>query len=91
MNIAMVVLLASIAVHAYFKLDRKEQSHRLFLILILLTIVILILEIFSVALNSGNYRNLIIVHRMIDTLGFALSPLVPIWIVGLTPWTLSRF
>lgn len=78
MNIFMVILLASIAVHAYFKLDRKEQSHRLFFVLILLTILILILEILSVALNSGNYISLITAHKLVDTSGFTLCPLVPI-------------
>jgi len=81
MNIFMVMLLSSIAAHAYFKLDRKEQVHRLFLVLILLTILILILEIISVALNSGYYINFIIAHRLVDTLGFTLAPLVPIMAV----------
>ncbi|MEG6586579.1 GGDEF domain-containing protein [Dendrosporobacter sp. 1207_IL3150] len=78
MNICMVILLSSIAVHAYFKLDRKEQVNRLFLALIFLTILILILEILSVLLNSSNYTNLIILHKLVDTLGFTLTPLVPI-------------
>ncbi|MCE5286335.1 MAG: GGDEF domain-containing protein [Pelosinus sp.] len=74
----MVMLLSSIAVHAYFKLDRKEQVYRLFLALIGLTILILLLEILSVVLNSGHYINFISVHKLVDTLGFMLSPLVPI-------------
>jgi diguanylate cyclase (GGDEF)-like protein len=77
-NIFMVMLLSSIAVHAYFKLDRKEQVYKSFLVLILLTVLILILEILSVALNSGYYINFITVHRLVDTLGFTLAPLVPI-------------
>ncbi len=78
MNIFMVILLAVIAGHAYFKLDRRKQVHRVFLVLILLTILILILEILSVALNSGYYIHFIIAHKLVDTLGFTLSPLVPI-------------
>jgi len=77
MNIFMAVLLSSIAVHAYFKLDRKEQVHRIFLGLMLFTILILILEILSVVLNSGYDINFIIAHKLVDTLGFTLSPLVP--------------
>ena len=77
LNIFMVMLLSSIAGHAYFKLDRSEQAHRLFFRLILLTLFILVLEILSVALNSREYADYIIVHRLVDTLGFALSPLVP--------------
>ena len=78
MNIFMVILLSSIAVHAYFKLDIKERVHRSFLQIILLTILILILEIFSVVLNSDYYINYIVAHKLVDTLGFTLAPLVPI-------------
>lgn len=81
MNIFMVILLFSIAVHAYFKLNRKEQADKLFSALILLTIVILILEILSVVLNSGYYINFISMHKLVDTLGFTLTPLVPIFAV----------
>lgn len=77
----MVILLSSIAVHACFKIDRKEQVNRLFLALIFLTILILILEILSVLLNSSNYGNLVIAHKLVDTLGFTLSPLVPMFAV----------
>jgi len=78
MNIFMVILLSSIAIHACLKLDRKENIHRLFLTLIFLTILILILEIMSVVLNSSDYINFIIVHKLVDTIGFILAPLVAI-------------
>ena len=78
MNIFMVILLSSIAVHACFKLERKEQVNRLFLALIFLTILILILEILSVSLNSSTYIDYIILHKLVDTLGFTLAPLVSI-------------
>lgn len=78
MNIFMVILLSSIAVHACFKLDKKEIVHRLFLVLIFLTMLILILEILSVLLNSSDYINFIMAHKLVDTLGFTLAPLVPI-------------
>ena len=78
MNIFMVILLSLIAVHAFFKLNRKAHGYRLFLALIFLTILILILEILSVLLNSSNYSNFITAHKLIDTIGFTLTPLVPI-------------
>lgn len=78
LNIFMVILLSSIAVHACFKLNRKELLHRLFLVLIFLTILILILEILSVLLNSSSYMHFMTAHKLVDTLGFTLSPLVPI-------------
>lgn len=79
MNIFMVILLSLIAVHAFFTLGRKAHAaHRLFLALIFLTILILILEIFSVLLNSNAYINFITIHKLVDTIGFTLTPLVPI-------------
>ena len=78
LNIFMVILLSLIAVHAFFKLNKKAHDQRLFLALIFLTILILILEILSVLLNSGDYINFITAHKLVDTIGFALTPLVPI-------------
>jgi diguanylate cyclase (GGDEF)-like protein len=78
MNIFMVILLILIAAHAFFKLNRKAHDHRLFLVLIFLTILILILEILSVLLNSSNYINFNTAHKLVDTIGFTLTPLVPI-------------
>lgn len=81
MNIFMGILLSFIAAHACFKLDRKEQVHRFFLSLIFLTIFILLLEILSVLLNSSEFIRYITIHKMVDTLGFTLTPLVPICVV----------
>ncbi|MEN6564902.1 MAG: GGDEF domain-containing protein [Veillonellales bacterium] len=78
LNIFMVILLFTIAVHGSFRLNRKEEVHRLFLTLICLTIFILILEILSVVLNSSDYIDFIVIQRLVDTLGFTLTPVVPI-------------
>lgn len=72
----MVILLAIISLHAYYKLDRKETGQRYFFVLVLLTLMILILEILSVALNSGLDLRYLMAHKLVDTLGFALAPLV---------------
>lgn len=78
LNIFMVILLFSIAVHGCFRLNKKEEVHRLFLALICLTIFILILEILSVVLNSSDYINFIVIQKLVDILGFTLTPIVPI-------------
>lgn len=78
LNIFMVLLLFSIAVHGCFRLNKKEEVHRLFLTLICLTIFILILEILSVILNSSDYINFIVAQKLVDTAGFTLAPVVPI-------------
>lgn len=77
----MVILLASIAVHAWFKLDKKNQAHQLFFRLILLTIVILLLEILSVFLNSSSYTDFMFVHKLVNVIGFTLTPFVPIYAI----------
>lgn len=81
MNIFMGMLLSFIAAHACCKLDRKEQLNRFFLSLIFLTIFILVLEILSVLLNSGEFIRYTAIHKIVDTLGFTLTPLVPICVV----------
>jgi len=78
LNIFMVILLFCIAVHAYFALNRKNQSDRLFLTLILLTIFILVLEILSVVLNSRDYIDFMSLQKVVDILGFSLTPAVPV-------------
>jgi diguanylate cyclase (GGDEF)-like protein len=74
----MVILLSSIFGYACFKFDRKEHALRLFFALIVVTILILVLEILSVALNASHNINFISAHKLVDTLGFTLAPLVPI-------------
>ena len=74
----MVILLAIISIHAYYKLDRNEKGQRYFFVLVLLTLMILILEILSVALNSSLDRRYLLAHKLVDTLGFLLTPLVPV-------------
>ena len=74
----MVILLISIATHTYLNFDRKEAVHRFLFILIVLTIAVLLLEIFSVLLNSVYYIKFMTIHKTVDTLGFALTPWIPV-------------
>ena len=80
MNLFMVLLLSLVAVHAFSKLQRRANAdHRMFLALLVLTMGMLVLEIFSVVLNSPAFIGFITVHRLVDTIGFTLTPLVPIF------------
>lgn len=78
LNIFMVILLFSIAVHGFIRLNRKEEVHRLFLTLICLTIFILVLEILSVVLNSQEYINFIVLQKIVNSIGFVLTPVIPL-------------
>ena len=80
MNLFMVLLLSLVAVHAFSKLQRRGNAdHRVFLALLVLTMVMLVLEIFSVVLNSPAFIGFITVHKLVDMIGFTLTPLVPIF------------
>lgn len=75
LDVFMVLLLVSIAIHAYVKLDRRVPANRLFIGLILLTIGILVLEILSVVLNSPDF---LVAEKVVNAAGFSLTPLLPI-------------
>lgn len=77
----MIILLTGIIIHAYFNLDQKERANKLFFRSMFLTLIILFLEILSVVLNSGFDPRFITAHKMVNTLGFTLAPLVPIYAV----------
>ena len=75
-NVFMVILLLSIAVHAYLNFNRRESAQQSFFGLLLLTILVLVLEILSVLLNSPSHKNLLTLHKIVDTAGFAIAPMV---------------
>jgi len=75
LDIFMILLLVSIAIHAYGKLNRRDSANRLFVDLILLTISILALEILSVVLNSPDF---LVMAKVVNATGFVIAPLLPI-------------
>lgn len=77
MNIYLTLLLVSIAIHACLKLERREQGNPLFLVLLLLTLLILVLETFSVFFAAPEYQRAGGFQRIIEVLGFALAPVLP--------------
>ena len=77
MNIYLTLLLISIAIHACLKLERREQGNPLFLVLLLLTLLILVLETFSVFFAAPDYQRTGGLQKIIEVLGFALAPLLP--------------
>lgn len=78
-NIFMSILLSIVTAHAYFKLDRKNQIHQLFLFLLFTTLLVLLLEIISVVLNSTEYKQFIFGHKLVDTIGFIIAPFVSVF------------
>lgn len=76
LNIFMVILLLSIAVHAYLHQDRNDRVRQSFFGLTMLTLLVLVLEILSVMLNSSSYVKFITLHKIVDTAGFTIAPIV---------------
>jgi len=78
MNFFILILLFSIGVHAYLKLDKKEQIHRLFLTLLSFTILMLFLTNCRVVLHSSNQNDFFMLQKMLEIVFFVLSPIIPI-------------
>jgi len=73
-NIVLSILLIVLLVHAYFNMNRKKITNRLFIWIMGLTLLTLILEIFSVLLDNPNFRQFMILHKLVNIIGFILAP-----------------
>lgn len=76
-NIVLFILLLILLGHMYFNMNRKNITNRLFMWVMGLTAVTLMLEIFSVILNNENLKQFIVLHNMINVIGFTVSPIIP--------------
>ena len=73
-NIVLSILLAILLVHAYFNMNRKKITNALFMWIMLLTLFTLILEIFSVILNNSDFKQFIVLNKLVNITGFILAP-----------------
>lgn len=76
-NIVLSILLSILFVHAYFKMNRKKITNRLYMWIMGLTWVTLILEIFSVLLNNPNLKQFMVLHKLVNVIGFIVAPCIP--------------
>jgi len=76
-NIILSILLSILLGHAYFNINRKKITNGLFIWIMGLTWIVLLLEIFSVTLNSKKLSQFILVHKFVDKSGFILTPIIP--------------
>lgn len=76
-NIVFSILLMSLFIHAFFKMNRKTTTNRLYMWIIGLTCFILVFEIFSVLLNEPNMSQWIILNKTVNTIGFIVTPCIP--------------
>jgi len=76
-NLVLSLLLLILMVHAHFKMNKKIETNRMFIWLMSGILIILILEALSVVLNTPYHVTWIAFHKVVNVLGFALSPLIP--------------
>jgi len=73
-NIVLSILLIVLLVHAYFNMNRKKITNRFFIWIMGLTLLTLILEIFSVLLDNPNFKQFMILHKLVNIIGFIVTP-----------------
>ena len=73
-NIILSILLIVLLVHAYFNMNRKKIINRVFIWIIGLTMLTLVLEIFSVLLDNPNFKQFMVLHKLVNIFGFILAP-----------------
>lgn len=76
-NIVFSILLLSLFIHAYFKMNKKTITNRLYMWIIGLTCFILVFEIFSVLLNEPDMIQWILLNKAVNTIGFIVTPFIP--------------
>lgn len=79
-NIFMIMLLIVTAIHSYFRLNMRNDENKVFLSINILILIILILEIISIIVNGKSSTGMIYVNKMVNILGFTLTPL-PIFLI----------
>lgn len=76
-NIALCVLLICLFSYAFYKMNRKTLTNKLFMWIIGLTNITLILEGLSVLLNVPGMKNWIIINKLVNMFGFIITPIIP--------------
>lgn len=74
-NIILAILLIILLVHAYFNINRKKATNRLVIYVIGLVCFTLILETFSVLLNNPDLKQFMILHKLVNIIGFIVAPI----------------
>ena len=74
--ISFSVLLIILLGHAYFNMNRKIITNRLFLWIIGLIWLALTLDIVSVLLNNPNFKQFIVLHKLVNIIGYIVSPCI---------------
>ncbi|GEP64152.1 GGDEF domain-containing protein [Clostridium beijerinckii] len=76
-NIVLFILLLILFGHTYFNMNRKNITNRLFMWIMGLTAFAIMLEILSVILNNPNLKQFMVMQKIVNVLGFSVTPIIP--------------
>jgi len=74
-NIILAILLIILLIHAYFNINRKI-TNRLVICVMELVCFTLILETFSVLLNNSDLKQFMVLHKLVNIIGFIVAPII---------------
>ena len=77
LNIVFSILLIILLGHAYFNMNRKKTTNIIFMWIMGLICFTLILEIFSVLLDNPDLKQFIVLHKLVNIIGFIVTPIIP--------------
>lgn len=75
-NIVLSILLIILLVHALFNMNRKKIINKLIIWIMGLICFTLILEILSVVLNNPDLKQIIVLHKLVNIIGFLVAPII---------------
>ncbi len=76
-NIVLSILLIILLGHAYFNMNKKKITNKIFMWIMGLICLISVLEIFSVFLNNPDLKQFMILHKLVNIMGFIVTPIIP--------------
>lgn len=76
-NIVLFILVLILFGHTYFNMNRKNITNRLFMWIMGLTAFAIVLEILSVILNNPNLKQFMVLQKIVNVLGFTVTPIIP--------------
>ncbi len=76
-NIVLFILVLILFGHTYFNMNRKNITNRLFMWIMGLTEFAIVLEILSVILNNPNLKQFMVLQKIVNVLGFTVTPIIP--------------
>ena len=81
-KIILIIALSVIIILANLNMNKKEKLNKLFIRLTGLVLITLILEIFSIIIPISNSPALIPIHKLVNIMGFTISPIIPyMWVL----------